>query len=109
MLSSGEIVVAFLCASSSEVLISLACVLMSVMKLTKVGVMCWVVCLGLCTVSGWCVGACLDVFPDDVKCLARLGEDCSALPLTLVLVGSLLMLTLLSWLRVSSSSHCSGV
>jgi hypothetical protein len=75
VLSSGEVVVAFLCASSSDVRISLECVLISVMKLTNVGVMCLIVCWELCALFGcWYVGVCLDAFPDCVMCRARLSR-----------------------------------
>ena len=41
---------------------------------------------------------------------ALLGDDWRALPLILAMLGgTLLMLTLLSWLSVSSSNCCSGV
>lgn len=53
VLSSGDVVVAFVCASSSAVLISFACVFMSVTKLTKVGVMSWGVRCVYCSVFDW--------------------------------------------------------
>lgn len=108
VLSAVDIVVAFVCASSNDVRIVLACVWMSVMKLTKVGLvmMGWDV-WHMLVMSVDCL--CLVMIVGVAVCRARFVADCRALPLTLAVpVGGLLILTLLSWLSVSSSSCCSG-